>query len=268
VGSARVIVTTVIAESQHRQLDELGFLKLPAVVGAAVRERLVSRMEELFAQEGDRAGSEFKQEPGARRLANLVDKDPLFADCIAWPQLLPFVAAVLGERFKLSSLNARSANPGNGIDQPLHADGGSLPDADGFWVCNLLWMLDDFQEDNGALRVIPGTHRAGKLPTEALADPLAPHPQQQLITGRAGDVLVMNAHLWHGGLANRTAHHRRALHVYYCRWDKPQQQYQKRLVRPAVQTQLTPLQHQLCALDDPLNDRLSAAESGRSGFLK
>ncbi len=268
MSTPQSIVTTVIPESHRQALDQLGYVKLPGAVAPAVRERLVARMEELFAEEGERAGSEFKQEPGARRLANLVDKDPLFADCIAWPQLLAYVAAVLGERFKLSSLNARSASPGNGVDQPLHADGGSLPDAQGSWVCNLLWMLDDFHADNGALRVVPGSHRAGRLPGEALADPLAPHPQQVLITGRAGDLLVMNAHLWHGGLANRTANVRRALHVYYCRWDKPQQQYQKRLLRASVQAQLSPLQRQLCALDDALNDQLSSADTGRSGFLK
>jgi ectoine hydroxylase-related dioxygenase (phytanoyl-CoA dioxygenase family) len=249
-------------------LEQRGFLKLEGLIEPALRARVVDRLEALFAAEGDQAGREFKQEPGARRLANLVDKDPLFAECMALPTLLPYVAAVLGERFKLSSLNARSANPANGIDQPLHADGGSLPDAQGFWVCNLLWMLDDFKVDNGALRVVPGTHRAGRLPGEALADPLARHPDEVLITGNAGDVLVLNAHAWHGGLANRTAQPRRALHAYFCRWDKPQQQYQRQLLRPSVQARLTPLQRQLCALDDPLNDRLSATESGRSGFLK
>jgi Phytanoyl-CoA dioxygenase (PhyH) len=258
----------VIPEAHRRTLDEVGFIRLAGVVPPAVRQRIAERLEELFAAEGDRAGAEFKQEPGARRLANLVDKDPLLAECIAWPHLLAYVAAVLGERFKLSSLNARSANPHNGIDQPLHTDGGSLPDEQGFWVCNLLWMLDDFHADNGAVRAVPGTHRSGRLPAEALADPLAPHRDEVVITGRAGDVVVMNAHLWHSGLANRTAQPRRALHAYFCRWDKPQQQYQKRLLRPSVQAQLTPLQRRLCALDDPLNDQLSADSSGRSGFLK
>ena len=161
----------------------------------ALRARVVDRLEELFAAEGEDAGREFKQEPGARRLANLLDKDPLFAECMVLAPLLDYVAAVLRDRFKLSSLNARSANPNNGLDQPLHADGGALPDERGAWVCNLLWMLDDFHADNGALRVVPGTHRAGKLPAEALADPRTPHPEQELITGRAGDVLVTNAHL-------------------------------------------------------------------------
>jgi hypothetical protein len=58
------------------------------------------------------------------------------------------------------------------------------------------------------------------------------------------------------------------LHAYYCRRDKPQQQYQKALLRAEVQARLTPLQRELCALDDPLNDELSAAGSGMSGFMR
>jgi ectoine hydroxylase-related dioxygenase (phytanoyl-CoA dioxygenase family) len=257
----------MLSDDQKRQLHELGYLTLGGAV-APLRDAVLDELEVLYAREGDRAGSEFKHEPGARRLANLVDKHPLFAECIVQPILLACVREVLGERFKLSSLNARSANPHNGIDQPLHADGGALPDARGPWVCNTIWMLDDVGTENGALRVIPGSHRAGRLPGEALADPAAPHPQQVLLTARAGDVVVMNAHLWHGGLANRTDRPRRALHAYYTRWDKPQQQHQKHLLRPETAARLTPQQRAVCALDDPLNDELSAAGAGRSGFLR
>jgi ectoine hydroxylase-related dioxygenase (phytanoyl-CoA dioxygenase family) len=258
----------VLSPEQKQQLSQQGYLRVEGAIAPELRGRVLERLETLYAAEGDRAGSEFKQEPGARRLANLVDKDPLFAECITVPRLLACVQHVIGERFKLSSLNARSANPHNGLDQPLHADGGALPDQRGSWVCNALWMLDDVSPDNGALRVVPGSHRVGRLPADALADPLASHPEQVVLTARAGDVLVLDAHVWHGGLANRTDRHRRALHAYYCRWDKPQQQYQKALLRPEVQARLTAQQREICALDDPLNDELSAAGAGRSGFLK
>lgn len=262
----------MIPEAHRRALAERGFLALPGALPADLCRRLVERLEALYRAEGERAGSEFRQEPGARRLANLVDKDAdgesLFAGCIDHPALVPYVAAVIGDRFKLSSLNARSANPHNGEVQPLHADGGALPDARGFWVCNLLVMLDEFTAENGALRVVPGTHRSGRLPAEALADPRAPHPDEVMITGAVGDVLVLNSHAWHGGLANHSPHPRRALHVYYCRWDKPQQQHQKALLSARSQARLTASQRAMCALDDPDNDRLSAAGSGQSGFLK
>jgi ectoine hydroxylase-related dioxygenase (phytanoyl-CoA dioxygenase family) len=78
----------------------------------------------------------------------------------------------------------------------------------------------------------------------------------------------MNTHAWHGGTANRSANHRRALHAFYCRFDKPQQQYQKRLLRPETQARLAPEARRLLALDDPLNDELSSVETKASGFLK
>jgi hypothetical protein len=258
----------MISPEHAQQLDERGYVRLPGFIPPGLRAELVARIEALFAAEGDAAGSEFKIEPGARRLANMVDKDPLFAACIAMPAVLAYIEHVLGPRFKLSSLNARSANPHNGHSQPLHADGGSVPDEQGAWVCNTVWVLDDFTAANGALRAVPGTHRAGRLPADVLADPRAPHPDEVTVTAAAGDLIVMNAHLWHGGLANDTDRPRRAMHGYYCRADKPQQQYQKRLLRPAVQARLSPRERQLCALDDPQNDELSAIAEGRSGFMK
>src|SRR5260370_42094371 len=129
-------------------------------------------------------------------------------------------------------------------------------------------MLDDFTTENGQLRVVPGSHQWRKRPQDSLADPNAPHPEEILVTGTAGTVVVMNAHLWHGGTANPTDRERRALHGFYCRYDIPQQQYQKRLLRPETQAALTPALRRILALDDPRNDELSAQGSGRSGFLK
>jgi ectoine hydroxylase-related dioxygenase (phytanoyl-CoA dioxygenase family) len=89
-----------------------------------------------------------------------------------------------------------------------------------------------------------------------------------LITGKAGTIVIMNAHMWHGGTANRTGAPRLAMHGFYCRSDKPQQQYQKQLLRPELQAALSPELRTLLALDDPMNDALSSAVAVRSGFLK
>jgi hypothetical protein len=256
-----------MATATH-DLDDQGFTKIEALLSVDRRQGLVDRIENLFAEEGAHAGAEFKQEPGARRLANLADKGSVFVDCILEPEVLALVGHVLGPRFKLSSLNARAADPGEAAAQPLHADVGAVADGLGYWVCNALFMLDDFTKSNGALRVIPGSHRLGRLPQDVLAHPDAPHLDEVLVTGRAGDVVVLNAHLWHAGTANRTQDRRLALHAFYCRSDKPQQLYQRRWLRPETQASLSPAARAILALDDPRNDALSRDGEGRSGFLR
>jgi ectoine hydroxylase-related dioxygenase (phytanoyl-CoA dioxygenase family) len=257
-----------LPHSLTRQLDQDGFLILENFMDNDLLMRLRERVEQLFAEEGDAAGAEFKKEEGCRRLANLVNKGPVFRNIIAEERLLPFVRYVLGPEIKLSSLNARSVNPHGTVAQPLHTDMAAVADDAGYWVCNMVWMLDDYTPANGALRVVPGSHRWGCLPQDVLADPFADHPGQVMVTGKAGTVVVVNAHVWHAGTANQTARPRASLHAFYCRRDKPQQQYQKRLLHPEVQRELSPELRQLLALDDPLNDLLSAEVTIRSGFLK
>ena len=181
------------------------------------------------------------------------------------PEILECIEHVIGPNFKLSSLNARSTNPHNGEAQPWHADVGAIADESGYWVCNTIWMLDDFTAENGATRMIPRSHAWRRLPDPGITDSL---PGEELVTGKAGTVVIMNTHMWHGGTANRTDRCRRALHGFYTRSDKPQQQYQKALLRPETVAALTPLQRKVLALDDPENDRLSSATTRMSGFLK
>lgn len=224
--------------------------------------------DQLLEQEGQNAGSEFKQEPGCIRLANLADKGKVFERVISHPAVLEAMAAILGDRFKLSSINYRSTNPYSSETQPLHSDTGAIADEQGYWVANSVWLLDDFTANNGATRFIPETHKLNQLPQDVLTDLFAPHPQQKLLLGKAGDVAIMNAHMWHGGTANRTASPRRALHGFYTRYDKPQQQYQKQLLRPETVAGLSVELRKVLALDDPLNDQLSSTTTRMSGFLK
>jgi ectoine hydroxylase-related dioxygenase (phytanoyl-CoA dioxygenase family) len=254
-------------QEQH-QLDEEGYVVLESCMSRDLLNGLRMRILALFEEEGDRAGSEFRTEEHAHRLANLVDKGEVFRRAIVLPEMLDFVRHVLGADCKLSSLNARSADPHTDVGQPLHVDMGAIPDDRGYWVCNTVWMLDDFTRENGPTRMIPGSHKWGTRPQDVLDDTLAPHSQEVMLTGKGGSIAVMNAHMWHGGTANRTASPRLAMHAFYCRHDKPQQQYQKQLLRPEVQAALSPDVRRILALDDPMNDELSATVTVRSGFLK
>jgi ectoine hydroxylase-related dioxygenase (phytanoyl-CoA dioxygenase family) len=257
-----------MTEEHTRQLDRHGYVVLQRCMSDGFLEELRSRLLELFEEEGDRAGREFRTEENAHRLANLVDKGEIFRRAIVLPAVLECVRHVLGPHIKLSSLNARSADPNAEAGQPLHVDMAAIPDEKGYWVCNTVWLLDDFTSENGATRMIPGSHKWGTRPQDVLGDPMAPHPDEVLLTGTAGSIAVMNAHMWHAGTANRTSAPRLAMHAFYCRRDKPQQQYQKRLVRPEIQATFSAEVRQILALDDPANDELSASVAVRSGFLK
>ena len=253
--------------SRHTaELDELGYTLLPNWAPAELLAELRATVARLYEIEGEKAGSEFRMEPGCLRLANLVDKGAVFQRVIAAPELLALVEHVIGPDYKLSSLNGRTALPGC-LPQPLHADMGGVADERGNWVCNIIWMLDAYTPDNGPLRVVPGSHRWRWLPQTDLTDLRTSHPAEKLVTAPAGSVVVMNAHLWHGGVDNRTQGHRTALHAFYCRGDKPQQQYQKQLIRPEVQATFSDKIRHLLALDDPRNDELAQSTMARSGFL-
>ena len=112
--------------------------------------------------------------------------------------------------------------------------------AGGYQVCNSIWLLDDFTADNGATRVVPGSHRSGVTVRDALCDGEAPHPDEVVLLAPAGTVVVFNSHLWHGGTLNRTHAPRRALHSYFTRRSRTQQLDQKKYIRPETLASLSP----------------------------
>jgi ectoine hydroxylase-related dioxygenase (phytanoyl-CoA dioxygenase family) len=219
-----------------KQLDRDGYAPLAGVLSDKQVAAMRARLAELMAAEGDRAGIEVHQEAGTDRLADLVNKDPVFEVCVTDPRVLACIAHVLGD-FKLSSLNFRAARPGQG-NQRLHAEGGPVWPAP-FQVCNSIWLLDDFTEDNGATRVVPGSHRFSVSPGDAMPDPDAAHPGQVKLTAPAGTVVVFNSHLWHGGTRNDTGRPRRAVHSYFTRRGNGQQLDQRKYVRPETLARLS-----------------------------
>ena len=75
-------------------------------------------------------------------------------------------------------------------------------------------MLDDCDADNGPLRVMPGSHRLGRLAREQIVECCASHEEQECL-GRAGDVLMMRPLLVHASSAARNPRHRRVVHIEF-----------------------------------------------------
>ena len=232
------VTSQTLDPATRERLDRDGYAPLPGILDDGQIAAIRARLAELSAAEGDAAGREVHQEAGTDRLADLVNKDPLFEVCFTDPRVLACVAHVLGGDVKLSSLNSRAALPGRGL-QALHAEGG--PAGLGpYQVCNSIWLLDDFTADNGATRVVPGSHRLTIGVRDAMPDPSAAHPDQVTLTAPAGTVVVFNSHLWHGGTLNRTDRPRRALHSYFTRRGNGQQLNQRKFLRPETFARLSP----------------------------
>ena len=233
------VTDSSLSPAEKARLNEMGFLPLPDLLSPAQVQALRQRVVAIAASEGDKAGSEVSQEAGTVRLSNLVDKDPIFDICYTHPRVLAAMNHVLRGDFKLSSLNSRASSPGEGL-QALHADWSGGVEPGDFQVCNSIWLLVDFTVENGATRVVPGSHNSGAHPTQALDDPHAPHPDEILLTGKAGTVVIFNSHLWHGGTVNRSAAPRFALHSYFTRRHQKQQTDQRKWLSPATLARLSP----------------------------
>jgi ectoine hydroxylase-related dioxygenase (phytanoyl-CoA dioxygenase family) len=227
-----------LSEEEKSRLDRDGFLLLTGMLTPERCARIAARLDELVAEEGPDAGKEVHQEAGTDRLADLVNKDPIFEVCFTHPRLLAAVAHVLKGDLRLYSLNSRSALPGKG-EQAFHVDFSGPVEPGDYSVCNSAWLLDGFTGQNGPTRVVPGSHRSGKVPRDGMEDPRSPHPEEIRVLAPAGTVLVFNSHLWHSGTRNDSASPRRVIHAAFARRALPQQTEQRAYLRPETSARLS-----------------------------
>ncbi len=177
-------------------------------------------------------------EAGALRLCNLINKHHAFDICLEHPAVLAAVRDVIGHEVKVSSLNYRAAEPGGGL-QPLHIDGVEQPPPARVAACNTLWLLDDLTPTNGATRVVPGSHTWGMVPPGDAQARRAPHPAEVTVHARAGSVIVVHGHVWHGGTLNRTTQRRRLVQGYFVGASICPQMEQEPFVTPATRARLS-----------------------------
>lgn len=85
---------------------------------------------------------------------------------------------------------------------------------------NLRLHLDDCDAGNGALKVLPGTHRLGRL-SDAEVKSAAVKGQAILCEVKAGGLLAMKALALHASDASTSPRRRRVLHVDYCWGELP-----------------------------------------------
>lgn len=80
--------------------------------------------------------------------------------------------------------------------------------------------LDDADESNGALRVLPGSHRDGRLAAEQIQE-IRRTQTDVVCAAAAGDALLMRPLLLHASGRSTSARHRRVLHIEYAGFELP-----------------------------------------------
>ena len=145
------------------------------------------------------------------RVYNLLVHGEVWQRVPVHPSVLPIVDGVLDPGCLISSLSSINIGPGE-TAQPIHADDMlmPLPKPHPPTVCNSMWALTDFTEENGATRLIPGSHLRDRSPDYG-------RPYDTIAAEmRKGSVLVWHGSLWHGGGANTTDRRRVGIAMNYC----------------------------------------------------
>ncbi|MBU6333580.1 MAG: phytanoyl-CoA dioxygenase family protein [Chloroflexi bacterium] len=166
------------------------------------------------AHPGDFGGIDMSSNDPLKRYPRMIHMHRWDAPSLQWlldERLARAMTALLGtEPFAVQTM--LYFKPPGARGQALHQDQYYLKVNPG--TCIAAWMaLDDCDEANGCLQVVPGTHQLPLLCTveadlhNSFTDvtvPLAEGMQPTPVVMRAGDVLFFNGQLIHGSFPNRT----------------------------------------------------------------
>lgn len=207
------VTDQTLTETEKIALDEKGFVIIRNLIDRQWLEELRAAFEHFAQDERATQGYNAKQEQGTRHLS-LFGKAKALDKIYTHPKLLACAYRVIKRDFRMYGVGGRDPLPGFG-KQGLHADWHRVAHLTGeFDVVNSIWMLDDFTNDNGATRLVPGTHKYHDL-TKKQSVPDYNHPQQILATAPAGSVLIFNGHTLHSGTLNQSQKGRRGINAFY-----------------------------------------------------
>jgi ectoine hydroxylase-related dioxygenase (phytanoyl-CoA dioxygenase family) len=209
------------AIAEHLEaIDEQGYTIVRNAIEPALVEGLATTIRRVSAELGTRPRGNSAEGHATLRHYNLLAKDPIFQQMPVHENVLPVVEQVLDRGCLLSGMTAIDMGPGE-RRQPLHPDD-LVMDVERPHVplmCVSMWALSDFSAENGATRIVPGSHRFDH----------APEPRREYETVPAempaGSVMIFHGSLWHGGGANQTSDQwRLGVNLQYCAgYIRPQQ---------------------------------------------
>lgn len=213
-------------------LRTYGFAIIERALEGARLERLQQRLFEQAAAERQMHNlkNPANTDPVNQWVGMLLNKGDEFFGLIDHPLACRLIESVLGPHWLVSCVDAQVQHPGSRT-MPLHTDQWWMPPpvpgdevhtrpstlargtgtaldplersgpVSAAMAANVMWMVTDFTEENGATRVVPRSHLSGRQPDASVPHKVASVPA----CGEAGTAFVFDARLWHGAGENRTA---------------------------------------------------------------
>lgn len=211
------------------EIGTRGFTLLEGVLTDDECDELLDDLDRLHVELGTRPAANDFEGTATLRVYNLLSHGPHWQRVAVDPRVLPVVDGVLGPGCLVSSLSSIAIGPGE-TAQPIHADDQLIPIPKPHppTVCNSMWALTPFTADNGATRIIEGSHLWDHSPVYGQHYDSVPAEMAR------GSVLVWHGSLWHGGGANLTNERRVGIAMNYCAGYIRQQENQQLGLDPAV----------------------------------
>ena len=208
---------SIIASESHlspdtaRQLRDSGFVVLPSPVIPGGHEQLLRAYDRAVAT-ADPSDVHTSRTGTSTRVNNFVNQGPEFDGIYIYPPVLSACCHIIGGPFKLSGLRARTLHAGAPAEG-LHVD--VKHQANGWPLVGCILMVDAFTSENGATRFVPGSHLQTWEPGDVMSNPTDNHPEQVLVCGHAGSMIIFNASVWHGYSANKSSTPRRSIAAHF-----------------------------------------------------
>jgi ectoine hydroxylase-related dioxygenase (phytanoyl-CoA dioxygenase family) len=195
-----------------------GYTVIERAADAGLVERLKQALERTEREYGLGPAKTSFEGFKTVRINNLLTYDDLFWEVPLHENVLPVVERVLDRECLLSSFCSLVLGPGQEA-QPIHEDTQliPLPRPHIPITVNAIWALSDFTRDNGATRIVPGSHTYDSSPQ------YGKDYNTVTATMAAGSVMLFDSALWHGGGANNSDARRFAFSCAYC-WGWMRQQ--------------------------------------------
>jgi ectoine hydroxylase-related dioxygenase (phytanoyl-CoA dioxygenase family) len=191
--------------------------RMREAVEGIVRRAALAKQDSNAAWQGDFLPPEQLKKLVLKGFHDVHYHDASFMRAAIHPNMASVLSGLIGPNVQLHHSKMLVKPPENGAAFPMHQDYPYFPHAKHTMLAASV-HLDRADEENGCLRVIPGSHIQGELPhvgSYYLNHKEYPITDGTLCEADAGDVLFFNYLTIHGSSANRSDRTRRNVLFQY-----------------------------------------------------